>query len=186
MLQHCFFYRILLSFVTPLFSLFAGSYMICLDNTPALMAKKLVHVYIATFVEDDWKVYREEIETMHLAVSNFTVWTNFSNQVFISFYLFFCTSNLLLNIMKWSTHFDYNCLLCFLLIQMVSSPRIWLEASWHRVKLILQKIQFYLSIFINISLLYSSGLLTVSGKTCMCRKCIWHKRVYTWQKTGTR
>lgn len=51
----------------------SGGYAICLDNTPAFVAKKLVHVYIATFVDEEWVQYKQEIEGLKMTVGNFSV-----------------------------------------------------------------------------------------------------------------
>lgn len=50
-----------------------GTYEICLDNKPALVAKKLVHFYLMTVVEHEWHEFREELESIELRFHNFAV-----------------------------------------------------------------------------------------------------------------
>lgn len=51
----------------------SGPYAICLDNSQTFMATKLVYVYLVTYVQEEWDNYMQEIQDVHLTVTNFKV-----------------------------------------------------------------------------------------------------------------
>lgn len=51
----------------------SGSYQFCLDNRAARFANKLVHVYLVTFIMEEWTKYANELQELQYTAENFTV-----------------------------------------------------------------------------------------------------------------
>ena len=52
---------------------FTGTYEICIDNRPGIVAKKLVYFYFATIVEEEATEFREAVEAVHQKMVDFAV-----------------------------------------------------------------------------------------------------------------
>ncbi|KAK3599622.1 hypothetical protein CHS0354_035865 [Potamilus streckersoni] len=49
-----------------------GDYSICIDNTISQFTSKFVNIYLETYFTSDWEKFAEELDNIHVAVSNFT------------------------------------------------------------------------------------------------------------------